>query len=359
MSILNPLLDKEFLKQLDNFPTREVYAKITALDLQDNPIEEITGKVTQGSINVDGASAVRRTCNLTLAASDVNFNDYYWGFKTKFNLEIGLKNFIEPKYPDIIWFKQGVYYITSFSCSQSTNNYSISINGKDKMCMLNGEMGGLLPASTYFGVKNVYNEETGETEDVDLLVYDIIKEAVHFYGKEPYHNIIINDLDSYGSWVLKYGSEKPMYLIIKHFLDTGTKHPWKVIMNNNKNCQEVIVQNNQAIKTNNNYLLKDLSEYDLLSNENLLDYEIEKGTKFIFNNDNQTNYYFTAIKIEYGENIGYDITELTYPDAKTLTLNAGETITALLDKIVSTFGDFEYFYDLDGRFVFQKKKNLS
>jgi hypothetical protein len=38
-------------------------------------------------------------------------------------------------------------------------------------------------------------------------------------------------------------------------------------------------------------------------------------------------------------------------------VNAGETITSVLDKIKNTLGDFEYFYDIDGRFIFQKKKN--
>ena len=28
----------------------------------------------------------------------------------------------------------------------------------------------------------------------------------------------------------------------------------------------------------------------------------------------------------------------------------------MLDKIVKMLGDFEYFYDLDGRFVFQRKR---
>jgi hypothetical protein len=69
------------------------------------PLEYIEGKVTGGSINVDGSSAVRRTCNLTLIAKGVNINDFYWGLHTKFKLEIGLRNKINPHYPDIIWFK--------------------------------------------------------------------------------------------------------------------------------------------------------------------------------------------------------------------------------------------------------------
>jgi hypothetical protein len=52
-----------------------VYAKVIVLDLNEHPIEKITGRVTQGSISVDGTSAVRRTCSLTLVAQDVDINE--------------------------------------------------------------------------------------------------------------------------------------------------------------------------------------------------------------------------------------------------------------------------------------------
>ena len=57
----------------------------------------------------------------------------------------------------------------------------------------------------------------------------------------------------------------------------------------------------------------------------------------------------------YGDDVCYKETDFTYPGE--LTLNAGETVVTLLDKIVSTLGNFEYFYDLDGHFIFQQKKN--
>ena len=96
---------------------REIFARITALTMDELPVEYIEGKVTAGSINIDGASAVRRTCNLTMVAKDVNINEFYWGFKRNFILEVGVKNTIDSKYPDIIWFKQGVFVITSFNTS--------------------------------------------------------------------------------------------------------------------------------------------------------------------------------------------------------------------------------------------------
>ena len=101
---MNPLLDIEFLKELYKNHEKEIYAKIVALNIHEEPVEEIQGKVTDGSINVDGNSAVRRTCSLSMVAYDIKLTDYYWGVKTKFNLSIGLKNTINSNYPDIIWF---------------------------------------------------------------------------------------------------------------------------------------------------------------------------------------------------------------------------------------------------------------
>jgi hypothetical protein len=75
------------------------------LSIDELPIEEITGKVTGGSINIDGNSAIRRSCSVNLIAQDININDYYWGVNTKFQLYIGVENTIDDQYDKIIWFK--------------------------------------------------------------------------------------------------------------------------------------------------------------------------------------------------------------------------------------------------------------
>ena len=64
---------------------------------------------------------------------------------------------------------------------------------------------------------------------------------------------------------------------------------------------------------------------------------------------------YTIAKIEYGDDVGYRITELTYNGD--LISSIGETLTSVLDKIKQMLGNFEYFYDIDGRFIFQAKKN--
>ena len=138
----NPLDDKEFLRQLDQEKEREIYAKIISLSFEEDPIEEITGRITSGSVSIDGSSTVRRTCSLSLVAQELNIHEFYWGLTTKFKLYVGLKNKINSLYPDIIWFPFGTYVISSFNTSQNTNSYSVSIQGRDKMTLLNGTFGG-------------------------------------------------------------------------------------------------------------------------------------------------------------------------------------------------------------------------
>ena len=112
------LLDNDFLINLDNYKQRELWVKIIALTLNEEPVEEITGRITGGSISVDGSSKLRRSCSLNLVSDHLNINEYLWGLNTKVKISIGMKNFIDPiKYGDIVWFKQGTFVLNSFNIS--------------------------------------------------------------------------------------------------------------------------------------------------------------------------------------------------------------------------------------------------
>jgi hypothetical protein len=112
-------------------------------------------------------------------AQNFDYNNYLWGMNTKFKLEIGVVNMIDSSYPDIIWFKQGIYLITSFNVSSSTNNFTISLQGKDKMCQLNGEVSGTLTQSVDFGT--IEEEVAGGSAFIirHLPIKEIIRNAVH------------------------------------------------------------------------------------------------------------------------------------------------------------------------------------
>lgn len=326
----NPLTDKEFLRQLDEYPLREIYAKIIALTQEEYPIDEIQGRATAGSINLDGDSAVRRSCSLTLIADDIEIRDYYWGLKNKFKLEVGMRNFIGAGYPEIIWFPQGVYLITSFNTSQNITGYTVSISGKDKMALLNGEISGKIHAiSTRLDiVEDLVYDKIDKTKVVDstetkIPIKEIITQLVHEYGNEPMHNIIINDVDDYGLELLEYRGSTNKDLMV--YRDYDTNEPVQIML-------EKWVEGSVV--------------FDPLVSNGLANYAVPE--KFNYNGRS-----LKVAQIQYGQTAGYRLTELTYPGE--LVVSAGETITGVLDKIKTMLNDFEYFYDINGRFVFQRK----
>jgi hypothetical protein len=73
------VLDVDFINNLLCQTEREIFARVTVLTQDELPIEFIEGKATGGSINVDGKSAIRRSCSLTMVAEDLFINNVYWG----------------------------------------------------------------------------------------------------------------------------------------------------------------------------------------------------------------------------------------------------------------------------------------
>lgn len=349
----NYLLDKDFLKALDLQKDKTTYAKITLLTFDEEPMYEAQGVITQGAVNVDGASTVRRTCSLTMVSPTVDTGNVYWALKNKFKLSVGVENTINNKYPDIVWFKQGTFVFTSINMSVSTNNYTINLSGKDKMCLLNGEVSGTINASTDFG--QLQEEELDEKGEVivnlsDIPIIEIVKNAVQTYAGEPLSNIVINDVENYGLELLEYkavnaeNKDKDMYLladldgnVINMNFDGETKkYYWsKEDANNQKN----------AVSLNNSKIVYiDRTNSGLTASPTVLYYLNARNEIIEFN----------VMRISSGDTVGYRQTALTYPGE--LVANIGESLVTVLDKIKNMFSNFEYFYDIDGRFIFQKKK---
>lgn len=347
--------DENFLLKLDKVKEKEKYARITSLSQDENPIEYIEGRITSGSINIDGTNTIRRTCSLSMVANDLNIKDYYWGLNTKFKLEIGVKNTIDNNYPEIIWFPQGLYVFSSFNTSASTGGYTISLSGKDKMCLLNGEIGGSIPHSVDFGVEEYYDKTTNTTTYTKIPVKQIIREILHMYGNEPYHNIIINDVDDYGVELLEYRGDNstPLFMFKS---DLGYEN---MSMNKEMPCY-VQIDGKWVNKIGENDVKIGNLENLGYSYDTLTDFiqggKWNIGTKICLNPypENSPIKEYTVAKIGFGQTAGYRLTPLVYPSE--LQCNLGEAITSILDKIKSMLGDYEYFYDLEGRFIFQRTK---
>lgn len=329
-------LNKTFLQKIDNYTQREVYAKIVSLTWDEYAIAEITGNIVSGSISIDGAAATRRTCSLTIAADEnAQFSQVSWGLNTKFAVLIGLKNFVDSSLPEIIWFQQGIYVITSFSSTYNNQGLSVSIQGKDKMCMLDGSIGGALFADHDFGAIDVIHDDGSITKDYTELG-DIIKEAVHTYGLEPYENIVITDLEDVAVELLDYKiADRSLFLY-----DISVDQDFSFYTSQ-------MVFEGQGLAT---------SFINLAPKNPNVDDDAPLNIRFkLYEPFKLNGIYYRLVKVvSYGDTAGYKRTTLTYPGD--LIVNAGSPVSQALDAIVKMLGEFEYFYDIYGRFVFQRKK---
>ena len=208
--------DKSFLELIDNEHLKEQFVKITVLDWLENPIQEIQGIVTGGNLNLDGNSNIRRTMNLSCYIdkeenANVTNLDNLFSINKKMFLEIGYVNTTD-KYINnkMIWFPQGIFVMIAPSLSHSTGGTSLQVSLRDKMCLLNGECGGVIPASTQFDQYETL-DENGNWIIEKPLFEQIIREVVNHFGGEQLSKIIISDVPSRIKKVMKWIGNTPLY----------------------------------------------------------------------------------------------------------------------------------------------------
>lgn len=310
-------VDKEFLSKIDALRIKEQWVKITLLEYSSEvPLESIEGKITSGNLNKAGDSAVRRTCNLTATIDTFKYNlddiKANYSISKKIYLELGISNttdeYIEEK---IVWFPQGIFFITNFSiAASSTGAASINLQFKDKMAQLDGTVGGVLPATTRFDTVTTIIDDIPITKKE--LVYNIIMEAVHHFGGEDLSNIIIDDIPNKAKRIIRW---------------MGSSSVW---------IYPILGQNNEI-------------SYDICFTSDL-DEKQSAHTPVIYNDK-----VIGAKEYKPNEDIGYMYEDFVYDEE--LTFNAGTKITEVLDKIKNWLGNYEYFYDEWGQFHFQEIKN--
>ena len=173
-----------------------------------------------------------------------------------------------------------------------------------------------------------------------LPMYDIIKNMVHELAGEPYENIIIKDFPDGGFELLEYRGEKPLYFYSQINENTEYIGETSILFDNiitNGKTKCIVDQKETILDELDNSVFVPLIA-------TLTEVSIPKKIYI------EGSPYYVA-KVEYGQTAGYKRTELVYPQAE-LVANVGETITSILDKIKKVLGEFEYFYDIQGRFTF-------
>ena len=301
---------RNFLSKIDDFVNQKQYIKITLLNWKEEPLKEIQGELSTGTMTKDGSSAFRRTMSFTASVSngdyDISSAEADFAINKKIFVEIGIKNY-SKEYTDypILWFPQGVFFIGGFSCTSSTTSaVNLNIQLKDKMAGLNGDVGGKIPSTTVFDELDTQSP-SGEYITKKVLIYDIIMELVNHFGGEDMNNIVIEDVDTRIKRIMQWRGSNPAYLILKkNNVDSEPSYD--------------LVLNPEEVKTENNIVT-------------------------------------TLYQFNLGDDIGYIYDDFVWNGE--LTSAPGDTVVTILDKIKSALGNYEYFYDEFGVFHFREIKN--
>lgn len=293
------LKDEIFLKALEEMNIKEQYIKIILLSYNEKPIKEIQGTIqNDGSISVNGDSSLRRTISFTMFAdisnNDLTNIDNLISINKKVRIFVGYKNNIKNyEHYGEIIWFKGGTYVIA-QASISNSTTGSTISISGKDKMV--KLNGMVGGTIPAAI--ILHERYEIQKDGTIIVsyptiQQIIREVVSEYGEENESNIFISDLEQTAKALVKYIGTKTFYL--------------------NRN-----------------------------------DYSFTEETP---KEEELPNYYVYS----YGQDIGYQDTDFSFPGK--LEFSAGSTVTQVLDKIIQILGNYEYFYDVDGRFIFQEKKN--
>jgi hypothetical protein len=144
--------------------------------------------------------------------------------------------------------------------------------------------------------------------------------------------------------LLEYAYEEPMYL----YRETGSS----IYANAFLESSAPLISYTDSEGNLHNVDLKDANA-DFFDPLNGLA-ELPEGQAVSLDGSSET---YHLLKISYGETAGYKKVPLVYGGE--LLAAAGDSITSVLDKIKNMLGEYEYFYNVNGRFIFQKKESFA
>lgn len=191
--IENKYYPVSFLEEVFEHQLRVVHTKIQLLSWDEIVLQEITGIVRSGSYTADGTSSSRRNLNLTFSVKDREgkFVQEYLTPDKKIKLFIGLENMTD-KYPeeDIIWFNMGIFILTEPSFAHGVQEMIVSFSAQDKMSLMNGVIGGALPAPYSF-VERI----NGKNKSFSWR--DIFMSAATVIGNENPARVVVDSVPDY------------------------------------------------------------------------------------------------------------------------------------------------------------------
>lgn len=288
------LQDTIFLKKIYGQKKKDVFIKIILLSFNELPQGEIQGLAIDGSINCDGSSINRRSGSFTFLAKKEITNIEDPNNLISMNKKIRLYKGYKNDLADYQKYGEIIWIPLGLFVVVDASIDTTTTGSKISLSVKDKMC--LLDGSISgtFPATVTLDHEEGDPSN-KLLVFDILYTLLVSFGNEDPSNILISDVAEKAN---SYGE----------FLGEDTIYVYK------KN------------ETNYQY------EYSHVAPEIYL-YSFTKNSK-----------------------VGYLSQSFTCPSGLDLSFKAGAALTGALSLIADYF-NYEYFYDVDGRFIWREKRN--
>ena len=289
------LKDDKFLSLIDSLQIKEQYIKLTLLTWNEEPIEDIEGYSIGGNLNLDGNSNVRRTCNLEMISPNTDLDFFNLNRMISLNKKVYL--WIGIKNTTSQYTNYPIIWFPQGMYVMMSPSISHTSNGISISLSLQDKM-------------CLLNGTCGGTLPASVTFHEIEEEidGKVVVNKPTIYQIIQELVNHFGG--------QDLSKIIIEGLDTRVR---------------------QVMKWN--------------GDEPIYLHEFSDGQTV----QRYFSYDTGGKKFNPGDDMGYIYTDFTYPGE--LIGDAGSTVCDILDEIKETLGNYEYFFDIYGNFVFQEIRN--
>ncbi len=249
---------------------RDLRIKINILNFNMQTVDEITGVVLDGSINVDATADIRRTCSLSLVVKD-----------STLELQPGGRIWVDKYFQVFIdylnkgdWINMGIYLVDAPSWSYDPGNSTLSLQGLDLMSKLTGQRNGYLE-----GIPTIISQDSSIRDSMISILVDL----------GGFNNYVIEDNPQPVPYEIKIDQGGTVYDILSELRDITPNYEIFFDVDGVFHYQQIPSGQNEA-----SYIQDDMWKQIVLSESTSVDFGEVKNVVEVYGMSHDPSHYGEA-----------------------------------------------------------------
>lgn len=249
---------------------RDLRVKINILNFNMQTVDEITGVVLDGNINVDATADIRRTCSLSLVVKD-----------STLELLPGGRVWVDKYFQVFVdylnsgdWINMGIYLVDAPSWSYDPGNSTLSLQGLDLMSKLTGQRNGYLE-----GIPTIISQDSSIRDSMISTLVDL----------GGFNNYVIEDNPQPVPYEIKIDQGGTVYDILSELRDITPNYEIFFDVDGVFHYQQIPSGQNEA-----SYIQDDMWKQIVLSESTSVDFGEVKNVVEVYGMSHDPSHYGEA-----------------------------------------------------------------